>query len=813
MSGIFFNKTIKRNWDWLSVVLLILVMEIAAARLVATLWTLDLNLILLVTFLGTVLGLTLGSSTYRRFWVIILAAVYGAILIAWQLGLTLESDLRWRDRLINLWGRLDIVINELVTKKPVTDNLLFLLLMATLFWVVAVYAGFVLVREANPWKVVIPAGIVAFVINSFDALLLVRSLYLAVYLLFALFLVARLVYIKNFTKWNERHTHTPPDLGFELSRVALAISIILVFFAWNIPVVTDTLTPVADLWQTTSKPWLTLKDRLSFMFASLEASAASVQNFYGSTLPLGLGSPLSDQIVMEVQAPTNAPGGSRYYWEARTYDTYNNFMWTSTIQTPHNLNLNSKDLNQPGVDVRTVVPITFLPHQPISNIYTASEALWTSVPTQALMRVNPDGTVNLSALMSTNFIRPGEQYTVRSALDTVTVKQLKDAGVDYPAWVTDEYLQLPDNITLRTKDLAKNIATGFTNPYDIADAVTQYLRANIQYDLSISQPPTKQDRIDWFLFDYKRGFCNYYATAEVILLRSLGIPARMSVGFVQGQREDSTPTQVSAGASQEIIQTQLGEIATFVVRQNNAHAWPEVYFPGIGWVIFEPTASQSALSRPLGEDASSYGLIESGRGHPTPIPREELGSGPQLPGSSSKSGGPNSFWTTTNIVLFILVQIFIGAMIIIAWQFLRGFRVYSFLERISVQVPETIEKGLRRFGISPPNFLVSWIYYMKLPSTSRAYMEINNALDRIGKKPEIYATPTERTNLLISTSPVSAVPARDLLTEYQKLVYSTERANPEIAKISAAEIRKISWREWVRKYTKRFKIPGRNKSE
>ena len=155
------------------------------------------------------------------------------------------------------------------------------------------------------------------------------------------------------------------------------------------------------------------------------------------------------------------------------------------------------------------------------------------------MNINHDGTVNLSALMSNNFIRPGEQYTVRSAIDAVTVKQLKDAGTDYPPWVTDEYLQLPNNITPRTKDLAKSIAAGLNNPYDIANAVTQYLRANIQYDLSINQPPANQERIDWFLFDYKKGFCNYYASAEVVLLRSLGIPARMAVGFAQGQREEN----------------------------------------------------------------------------------------------------------------------------------------------------------------------------------------------------------------------------------------------------------------------------------
>ncbi len=809
MSKLILDKTSTRQWDWLSVVLLIFIMEIAAARLVATLWTLDLSLVLLVTFLGTVLGLALGKSVYRRSWVAIFAVAYGAILIPWQLGLTLDADLRWRDRLVNLWGRLDIVIEELLSRKPVTDSILFLLLMAMLFWALSVYAGVVLIREGNPWKVVIPAGIAAFVINSFDQLLLVRSLYLAVYLLFALFLVARLVFIKNKAKWSESHTHTPPDLGFELSRVALVLSIVLVFFAWNIPVIADTFRPAADLWQTTSKPWLSLKDRFSYMFASLSASATTVQNFYGSTLPLGLGSPLSDQVVMEVQAPTNPPEGSRYYWEARTYDAYNNFTWSSSIQTPHNLTAGSQDLNQPGVDVRTAVTFTFFPFQPISNIYTASEPLWTSVPTQAFMNINPDGTVNLSALMSKELIRPGEQYTVRSALDTVTVKQLKVAGSDYPAWVTDEYLQLPNNITPRTKELANSISTGLNNPYDIANAVTQYLRANIQYTLAISQPPGKQERIDWFLFDYQKGFCNYYATAEVILLRSLGIPARMAVGFVQGQREGNPAAQTPVGASSNITQSQVGETSTYVVRQNNAHAWPEVYFPKIGWVIFEPTAAQSALSRPSGEDAASYGLIESGRGHPNPITREELGSGPQLPGGSSNSNGPKSFWTTGNIILFIFAQIMIGASIILLVQFLRGFRIYPFLERISVQVPETLEKSLRRLGITPPRFLIDWIYYMKLPATSRSYLEINHALDRVGKKPEAYNTPTERTNLLISAIPAATAPAEELLTEYQRSVYSPRPGNAEIARMSAVEIRKISWRAWINKYLARFRIKGR----
>jgi transglutaminase-like putative cysteine protease len=805
MNKIFFNKSIKRSWDWVSVVLLVIIMMVAAARLIATLWTLDLSLVMVVTLLGVVIGLALGKSIFRTFWLIFFSIAYGITIIVWQLGLTTDPDMLWHDRLVNLWGRLGVIIQDLLTKKPVTDNLLFLLAMAALFWVISVYAGIVLVREANPWKVVIPAGITAFVINTFDPLLLVRSLYLAVYLLFALFLVARLFYVSNTVRWSRTRTHTPPDMGFELSRVALILSMVLVFFAWNLPVLADAFTPVADLWHSTSQPWLSLKDRFSFMFASLQASATTIENFYSSTMPLGLGNPLSNQVVMEVQAPSSPPDGTRYYWEARTYDTYKNNMWSSTLQTPHDLNASSKDLSQPGTDVRTVVNVTISPFQNITNLYVPPEALWTNLSTQAFMNTNSDGTVNLSSLISARYVRPGEQYSVKSAMDSVTVLEMQNAGTDYPSWVTDMYLQLPNNITPRTKELATTIAAGMTDPYDITNAVTNYLRRNIQYDQTISQPPANQERIDWFLFDYKKGFCNYYASAEVVLLRSLGIPARMAVGFAEGQQQNASLPQLPPGVSRENIQSQISE-STFVVRESNAHAWPEVFFPKIGWVIFEPTSAQTALSRPSGQDPASFGQIESGRGSAVPTP-QELGSEPQLPTNNGSTAGGNSgsIWTSGFIILFVLAQIVIGASIILIWQYFRGFRIYAFLERVSIGVPETMVKALNKLGIPPPRFLTNWIFYLKLPPPSRSYMEINHAIERLGKQPEVNITPAERADLLVSLLPAAEAPASLLLKEYQASVYSTHHANAALAREFAAEIRNMSWRAWLDRYFSRIK--------
>ena len=703
------NKKNIRWGDWLSAVLLIISLQIAAGRLIATRWTEELQLVQLITLFGTVLGLALGRSIFRRFWVIFFSLAYGLFVIPWQIGLTLEHEIVWHDRLINLWGRLGVIVQALLTQNPVTDNLLFLFLMAILFWSLSVYAGFSLVREGNPWKVVIPGGITAFIIHSFDPLLISRSWYLASYIFFALLLIARMVYLQNIAKWRGNHILTPPDIGFDFTRVVLILTLVLVIFSWNVPVLAQTFRPAAEIWRTAARPWLNTKDRFSFMFASLRASVGLVQNYYGNTLPLGLGSPLSDQVILEVEAPTSPPNAYRFYWEARSYNLYENNQWQTNQKTAHQLNPDSEDLNQPGADVRPEIIATFFPHVPISNLYTISEPVWANRPTQAFMTINPDGLVNLGALMSKAFVHPGEQYSVRSVIDAMTEIELSDAGFNYPQWVLDEYLQLSKDITPRTKELANDIATGLSNPYDIATVVTEYLRDNIEYSQAIDQPPPNQERIDWFLFDYRKGFCNYYASAEVILLRSLGIPARMAVGFAQGERqihpiEEQFPGGIVPGFTNE----QISDLATYVVRQKDAHAWPEVYFPGIGWVIFEPTVSQPTLLRPSGAllDNSLQDLTENNPDN-SENPQDSITPERQPPESLSNlqnSDSGSGFWTLTNIIKLFILLFSLTLLAFIILQVRRGFRVMPFLEQISIVLPEGMVKGFHKSRHPPTRF-------------------------------------------------------------------------------------------------------------
>lgn len=147
-----------------------------------------------------------------------------------------------------------------------------------------------------------------------------------------------------------------------------------------------------------------------------------------------------------------------------------------------------------------------------------------------------------------------------------------------PAWGTGSqlppeyaiYLALPDTITQRTRDLARELTSGEPTMYGKATAIEEYLR-QIPYDLEIGAPPEGiTDVADYFLFDLRRGYCDYYATAFVILARLAGLPARFVTGFAPG---NWLPTEQQ-----------------WIVTEAEAHSWPEVYFPEVGWVRFEPTA-------------------------------------------------------------------------------------------------------------------------------------------------------------------------------------------------------------------------------
>jgi transglutaminase-like putative cysteine protease len=795
------SKVVTRWGDPVAGVLLLAALLIAGARLMATDWIPDLNIIPIVCLLGGLAGLALGYSRFSTRIVLLFVMVYGLFAIFWQLGSTMERGIPWLERTTSLIGRFENTIIQLLRGQDVNDSILFLIAMAFLFWILSIHAGYSLFRHGDPWSAILPIGAAMFIIHINDKFWPFRAWYLGIYLLLGLMLVARMTYLKLRADWKKNRTRTPSYIGLDMSRAALIASVPLILIAWTAPALAMSLPSAQAGWQEISQPF---RNQFDHLFASLRATVGIVGDYYSDTLALGRGNELSDVVVLTVEAPTVLPAGARYYWKARTYDAFTGFGWDSTISGTEEISPEIFNLLAPSSPYRYDASVSFAVNIPLRTIHTVSETYSVSRPGSASAVVNSDGSLDIHSLSADPYLRSGEQYQLQAALTSATIKDLRESGTEYPDWVTQRYLQLPDSISERTRTLAQAVVEGIDNPYDQTVAITNFLRENIVYTDRIEIPPGNQDIVDWLLFDYRQGFCNYYATAEVVLLRSLGIPARMAVGYAEGERR----TQIDAGAvpdQQGIPPDQLeplvSDISTYIVRQRDLHAWPEVYFPGIGWVEFEPTANQAPLFRPSGDPLSADG---TGGANEEPLPDDDLGLGDASQDTSALLPDLTEP-TQSQIILGIVIRI----AAVIAAIGLLGFALWGIRRRLPPEpIPVQLESRMRKMGLKPPRLLTLWSRRAALPPLTKAYLEINRALRRLGKSPGQADTPAERVSSLNLLIPAAAEPANYLLEEYHAHMYSSHPANGEkIAREAGKRIRSLSLWAWFNRLISRWQEP------
>ena len=300
-------------------------------------------------------------------------------------------------------------------------------------------------------------------------------------------------------------------------------------------------------------------------------------NYYSENLILGINAAQGNQPVFTVRV-LSSPISMTYYWRGRVYGFYANGQWNNAGTSSLDFQPANGNLNIINAQNRSEAQFQFtmqLPQQ--SLLYAPSEPVWMDQASSVSITSTDNKQADPLAWFANPSIAQGDRYQVPAEIADPSVAELEAAGTNYPTWVQDRYLEVPQDIQSMFQTLADQITAGKSTPYDKAEAITVYLRNTIQYSTTVSPAPPGQDPAAWVLFHTKRGFCNYYASDEVLLLRSIGIPARIAVGFAEGEG-----TTESTAARSEM----------FIVRNHDAHAWPEVYFPGIGWVEFEPTVNQ-----------------------------------------------------------------------------------------------------------------------------------------------------------------------------------------------------------------------------
>jgi len=290
-----------------------------------------------------------------------------------------------------------------------------------------------------------------------------------------------------------------------------------------------------------------------------------------------------------------------HYWRVQTKSIYTGDGWEGSqdgdVHLIENLPYEISDpfftqnnTEQPvEATVELEAGVTFIP-LPYGQVLLSSRADGWQIPAGQIQH-----DILNNRIIHNQQSNPMTQFQISSIKSEYTPEELRN--VNFPYNYTEhesqaEYLQLPSTLPVRVTELAQDLTIDADTIYDQVIAIQSYLKdsGNFRYSKTdASFTPEGRDYVDYFLFDTQVGYCDNFSTSMVVLLRSIGVPSRWVKGYTQGNRtelEDETFNQ-------------------YTVLSSHAHSWVEVFFPGIGWLPFDPTPSYAYPYEPDVVDASN----------------------------------------------------------------------------------------------------------------------------------------------------------------------------------------------------------------
>lgn len=531
------------------------------------------------------------------------------------------------DKLTDLLIRVVVLIRAVKSGGTSEDFILFVLGVCLAAWFFAYLTMWLLFRSGWPWAAVLLNGAALMVNLTFASTKPRTSFWL--FLVFGLLLIVFENFRARQRRWQIAALEQMDFLSLRFLWSGLVVCSLLVIGTGALPT-NITSGKLERLVDTLTSPL----DNIKTPFGRSNAPAATAPQqatFTRTGVPLGGARTATNRVVMEVQA------SQAEYWRANALDFYNGTGWENTTgavarsvtgAANENAALTSMAVGNKLIQVDTAnrVPVTqtfrLLQDRGDQQLPAATTPLsWTVpvlvqhtyIPSAAEDELIPNFT-DSSIYFAQQPVRAGLEYTVVSLVSDSDKLSLRQSSTVYPPW-TRRYLQLPDSQSMRNiAGLARQIVTasGARTNFDKAVAIEQYLRT-FPYDDQIQAPPSGVDPVEYFLFELKRGYCDYFASSMVLMLRSQGIPARWVQGYATG---DFDP-----------------ERNAYVVRDTYAHSWPEIYFSGYGWQRFEPTPGGyvTVPSRPEappeflnGENPDDIGPNQGRVNQPAPLSADRL---------------------------------------------------------------------------------------------------------------------------------------------------------------------------------------------
>ena len=735
------SRLLRTRAGWTTGLFLVGMLIAAGWALVATEWTGGLDIVPWAGIAGLIAGALLGWSVFGAGVSHAFGTVYGLAWVGLLLSRQLPEGLTGKERIIELVGRLAEWIRLAVTGGTSQDALIFVMLLSGLFWILGYNAGWYTYRRLRVWRTVIPIGVAALVIVYYYIGPAPLMGYVALYLLFCLLYVARSHLAEQEDTWLRERVSYDPEVRLSVLRAGAAITVIVVSLAWAAPGAAAVPRMLAS-WRQLSKPMRVVQDEWKRLFSTLYGSPPPrVVEPFGRSMPLGGARHLADTLVMDVEAPR----GNRYYWRGAVYAYYGDNRWTALEHERIQIIPDQQPPEMARYELRQPITQTVTRYQPGQRtLVGASQLRAVDRDAEAMIDTTVDTPLEYVRVFSIQPLDAGDQYRAVSEISTVDKATLREAGNDYPVWVTLRYLQLPPSLPERVRDLAVVITADAETPYDKTVALERYLRRNITYNLDPPPVPEGRDYVDFLLFESQQDYCNGYASAMVVMARSVGIPARVAVGYAQGEYEP--------------------ERNAFRVRKEDAHSWPEVYFPKYGWLEFEPTASQTPIVRP--ERPPEEESLDDVRVPPWMTEEFEFGMGIYPDPGADLAGelGIEPLPPRRDLPLWIAPTLLgLVAVVGAGWWALEnvGFQGMSPVERAYAR--------LLRFG--------SWV----------------------GRPPRVSDTPSEWAGSVSAAAPEAREPIGEIVDLYVRARFARgDTAAPE-AKAAWQKVRPALWRSWLRR--------------
>ena len=661
--------------EYASIVLVFLTLWIAVRSIEQANWITPQPPLTLVLILAIVTGLVLAKSRISSAATILLMMILGSVVTVWQSAnlFLLAGTASPADNLISAIQHWWLAVGN---SKPSEATLYFAAFIIVVVWITGFISTWFVLRQENAW-VAISLGTLIILANL-NNLTEEYYYFFPLYSLAAIFLIGQVNLVRQRALFRKDGTEYPRrSMIFTLVAI-ICFAVLTVSIAWLAPdtqldrLSSRTMIKMPKL-ENFNEHWLNLFYAVPPKFNSIESDRQEILLFGHLSEP-------SDTVLYVITSEKPS------YWRTRSYDIYFSQGWRNSPATNHQLDQDITTYNDGNylterprltysVENRVKTDVVLVAEEFVSSDIPVviqsidmGGAKENRAPAGGPLPLNVASTVplvnqgtgleggsaqeeieDIITIIVPQILRPYQHYTVTAAINSATRRELSQASEDYEPWLTYYYLQLPSTLSASVVHLSTVLTANAETPYDKVVAMKRFL-LGFTYKRTPEVLPLGVDGVTHFIRYRREGNCTNFASVMVVMLRSVGIPSRLCTGFLPGELSEGK----------------------FIIRARDYHAWPEVYFPGYGWVAFEatpispdelPISGIGGLESERESLVSDFGIDED----------DEAESGGYAPARGSDDG-PSGLASSVRLItgISLLVILVLGSLLYLRYRHFRN---------------------------------------------------------------------------------------------------------------------------------------------